>query len=82
MFKRNKDKPKKEKKTMWTVLGIESKKIRWVVRILLCLFMMFMLSAIGHSLSGNDISAIVMWCLSAVTACTSLGILIFKSNIS
>ena len=79
MFKRKKEK-QQEKKNVWTILGIESKKVRWGIRLLFVFFMMFMFSAIGHSLSGNDVTAIVMWCLCGVFACATLGTLIFKSN--
>lgn len=81
MFKRKEKNINQPRKKIWNVLGIESKTIKWIVRIFLTLFIVFLLAAIGNTLSNNGF-AILWWILSGISCCTALGIIIFKSKIS
>lgn len=81
MFKKKEKTPKQPRKKVFDYLGIESKKIKWTIRILLAFFLMFIFAAIGNTLSNNPY-AILWWILSGICCCSALGIIIFKSNIN
>ena len=82
MFLKRKNKGEKQpKRNMWTVLGIESKGVKWAVRIFIALFIVFLLAAIGNTLSNSGFP-ILWWVLSGISCCAALGIIIFKSKIS
>lgn len=80
-FKRKNKKEKESKRNMWTILGIESKRIKWAVRVFIALFIVFLLAAIGNTLSNSGFP-LLWWILSGICCCAALGIIIFKSKIS